>query len=137
MNCSPEPAAPPSPFLLFFRGPDWDRGRTREETEQIMEKVAAWFDGLQRRGAVLGGAPLAREGMRVTGSGRTVSDGPFAESKEVVGGYLVLAAKSLADAAAAARECPTLDFGIDIEVRPMLSECPIAKRLRESALQPA
>jgi hypothetical protein len=128
---------PDAQFLLLFRGPDWDTGRTREETQRIMDKVTAWFDGLQQRGVVRGGAPLARSGQFVTGKSRTVADGPFAESKEVIGGYLLLAVADLASATAIARECPTLDYGIDIEVRPMLDECPIAKRLRESTLPAA
>lgn len=138
MNSSPaNPSAADTPFLLLFRGPDWDEGRTREETERIMEQVKAWFDGLQKRGVVRGGAPLARAGKLVSGTGRMVADGPFAESKEVIGGYLMIAVPDLAAATAIARDCPTLDCGIAIEVRPMLDECPIAKRLREREVLPA
>lgn len=125
------PAAPATQYMLLFRGPDWDTGRTREETQQIMDKVMSWFDGLAKRGIVRGGAPLARAGKLVSGSSRTVADGPFAESKEVVGGYLMVAVDSLEEATAIARACPTLDYGIAVEVRPMLEECPIMKRLRE------
>jgi hypothetical protein len=125
------PAA--SQFMLLFHGPDWDTGRTREETQHIMDKVMTWFDGLNKRGIVRGGAPLARAGKLVSGKSRTVADGPFAESKEVVGGYLLVAVDSLTEATAIARDCPTLDYGISVEVRPMLDECPIATRLREQA----
>ena len=62
---------------------------------------------------------------------REVADGPFTESKEVIGGYLVLQVAVLDEAVAIARQCPTLDFGITVEVRPMLDECPISARLRE------
>lgn len=125
-----------SPYMLFFRGHDWDRGKSREETERIMASVSAWFEDLQRHGVVRGGAPLAREGKFVSGRDRSVADGPFAESKEVVGGYLVVEVDSLETATEIARRCPTLEHGIAIEVRPMLSECPISKRLREQQ-QPA
>jgi hypothetical protein len=121
-------------YLLLFRGPDWDRGKSPEEARGIMDRVMAWFDGLQQRGIVRGGRPLAREGKFVSGESRTVADGPFAESKEVIGGYLVVAVDSLAAATAIARECPTLDHGITIEVRPLLWECPCTKRILE---QPA
>jgi hypothetical protein len=138
MNSTPaHPPAADTPFLLLFRGPDWDEGRTREQTERIMERVKSWFDGLQKRGVVRGGAPLEREGKLVSGTARAVSDGPFAESKEVIGGYLMIAVPDLASATAVARDCPTLDYGIAIEVRPMLDECPIAKRLREREAVPA
>jgi len=122
------------PFMLLFRGHDWDRGKSREETERIMASVGAWFESLQKQGVVRGGHPLAREGKFVSGQERTVADGPFAESKEVVGGYLVVEVDRLETATEIARQCPTLDHGIVIEVRPMLCECPITKRLREQQL---
>jgi hypothetical protein len=138
MNSTPaHPPATDTPFLLLFRGPDWDTGRTREETLRIMEQVKSWFEGLQKRGVVRGGAPLARSGKFVSGSGRDVMDGPFAEAKEVIGGYLMIAVPDLAAATAIARECPTLDCGIAIEVRPMLDECPISQRLRTLETLPA
>ena len=122
--------------MLLFHGPDWDAGRTHAETSRIMEQVRDWFSTLERRGIVRGGAPLARAGRIVSGAGRTVADGPFAESKEVVGGYLTVAVSSLNEATAIARECPTLDYGISIEIRPVLDECPIARRLRAGAALP-
>lgn len=118
--------------MLLFRGPDWDAGLSREQTQQRMDRVMAWMEGLQARGIVRAGNPLAREGIILSGkNAREVADGPFAESKEVIGGYLVLQVAVLDEAVAIARECPTLDFGIQVEVRPMLDECPISARLRE------
>ena len=93
----------------------------------------AWFAGLDKRGIVRGGQPLAREGKVISKSNeRTISDGPFAEAKEVVGGYLIVEVAHLNEAIAIARECPTLDFGIEVEVRPMLDDCPISARLRQN-----
>jgi hypothetical protein len=118
--------------MLLFRGPDWDAGLSREETQQRMDRVMAWFDGLQARGIVRAGNPLARKGVVLSGkNSREVADGPFTESKEVIGGYLVLQVAVLDEAVAIARQCPTLDFGITVEVRPMLDECPISARLLE------
>ena len=75
---------------------------------------------------------MGAEGRMVSGKkGRTVADGPFAESKEAVGGYLLLDAGTLEKAVAIAQSCPTLDFGITIEVRPVLDECPVFKRAKE------
>ena len=121
-----------SHYMLLFRGPDWDRGVSREEILRRMDRVMSWFEGLQQRGIVKAGNPLAHEGRIVSGAGgQAVCDGPFPESKEVIGGYLVIQAADLNEAVDVARKCPTLDFGIDIEVRPMLRECPISARLRE------
>jgi len=64
-----------------------------------------------------------------------VSDGPFAESKETIGGYFLLKVNTLEEAVAIARECPGLPYGIRVEVRPVAGECPIYEELRtESAL---
>ena len=60
-----------------------------------------------------------------------VTDGPFAESKEAVGGFLQIEAATLDEAVAIAKTCPTLEYGITIEVRPVLDECPIFKRVKE------
>ena len=121
-----------SKHILLFKGMDWDLGVSHEETQRRMDRVMAWMDGLQKRGIVVGGSPLAREGRVVSKkTSVTVADGPFAESKEVVGGYLIVQVDKLEEAVSIARDCPTLDFGIEIEVRPMLDDCPIFKRLRE------
>ena len=123
---------PTSEYMLFFRGPDWDKGLSPEELQQRMNKVNAWFEGLQQQGKVKGGQPLGQEGRSISRQkGRPVSDGPFAESKEAIGGYLLLEADDLEEAAAIAKACPTLEYGITIEVRPVLEECPIFQRAKE------
>lgn len=121
-----------SEYMLFFRGPDWDKGLPPGELQQRLDRVMAWFEGLQEQGKVKAGQPLGREGRIVSGGKqRTVADGPFAESKEAVGGYLLLQADDLNEAVAVAKACPTLEYGITIEVRPVLAECPIFQRARE------
>jgi hypothetical protein len=62
-----------------------------------------------------------------------VSDGPFAESKEAIGGYFLLDVATMDEAVAIARECPGLPYGIRVEVRPVAGECPIAADLRVEA----
>jgi len=123
---------PTSEYMLLFRGPHWDKGLSAEELQQIMGRVTAWFERLQQQGKVKGGQPLGNEGRTVSGkNGRTVADGPFAESKEAVGGYLVVLVDDLDEAVAIAKTCPTLEYGITIEVRPVLDECPVFKRANE------
>ena len=61
-------------------------------------------------------------------NGRFVLDGPFAESKEAVGGYLVLQADNLNEAVEIARANPALRYGVSVEVRPIVAECPIFAR---------
>jgi hypothetical protein len=55
-------------------------------------------------------------------------DGPFTETKEAVGGYLVLQADSLGEAVEIARGNPALRYGVSVEVRPILAECPVFAR---------
>jgi hypothetical protein len=103
-----------------------------------MNQVMAWFEGLKQQGIVKAGQPLAPEGRTVSGNkGRAVSDGPFAESKEAVGGYLLLQADSLDEVVAIAKSNPTLAYGVTIEVRPVLEECPIFQRARKQLLSHA
>ena len=122
----------PSDYMLLFRGKQWDRGLSQEELRQAIDRVMAWMEGLKEQGKVKGGQPLGPENKVVSGrNGRTVADGPFAESKEAVGGFLQIEANSLDEAIAIAKTCPTLEYGITIEVRPVLDECPIFKRAKE------
>jgi hypothetical protein len=128
-----------SEYMLLFRGACWDKGLSPEEAQRLMNQVMAWFEGLKERGIVKAGQPLGPEGRTVSGSkGRTaVSDGPFAESKEAVGGYLLLQADSLDEVLAIAKSNPTLAYGVTIEVRPVLEECPIFQRARKQLLSQA
>jgi hypothetical protein len=62
-----------------------------------------------------------------------VADGPFAESKEAIGGYFLLQVKSLDEAVAIAKDCPGLAYGAVVEVRPVAEECPVAEEARAEA----
>ena len=119
-------------YLLLFRGPEWDKGLSDEELQEVLGRVMGWFDGVSKAGKVKGGQPLARSGKIVSGkNGRVVADGPFAESKEVIGGYLMLDVETLDEALAIAKSFPCLQYDISVEVRPLLAECPCFKRARE------
>jgi hypothetical protein len=127
-----------SEYLLLFRGECWDKGLSPEQLQRVMNQVMAWFEGLKAQGRVKGGQALAPTGSCVSRrKGQPVADGPFAESKEGVGGYLLLEAESLEEAVAAAKSNPTLEYGITIEVRPVLEECPIFERARKQKLSAA
>src|SRR2546427_4681135 len=66
-----------------------------------------------------GGDPLEAGGKQVKGKKKTVVDGPFAEAKDLVGGYLLVTAENLDDAAELARGCPILEVEGSVEVRPI------------------
>ncbi|HTI72049.1 MAG TPA: YciI family protein [Candidatus Limnocylindria bacterium] len=123
---------PASEYIFLFRGVHWDKGLSPEQLQHVMGQLVGWFDALHQQGKVKSGHPLGDESTTVEGRrGRMIADGPFVESKEAVGGYLVVQAKDLEDAVAIARSCPNLDYGTSIEVRPLLEECPVFRRAKE------
>ena len=110
-----------SEYLLLGRGTHWDKGLSSEEIQKIMSRANAWFDRLTSQGKAKAGQPLANEGKIVSGkNGRIVTDGPFAESKEAVAGYVLLQVGDLDEALEIAKEWPLLEIhGVSIEVRPV------------------
>ena len=117
-------------YLLIFRSTDWYTGLSPEQMQQIADNWMAWFNRLKEEGKCVGGNPLEREGKIVSGKARVVSDGPFAESKETIGGYFLLKVASMDEAIAIAQQCPGLPHGIRVEVRPIAGECPMAMEAR-------
>ncbi len=90
-----------------------------DELARIMAQFKIWMDGIVARGEF-----VATNGLQFTGrvvrTGGMVKDGPFAEAKEVVGGYIVVAARDLDHATEIARGCPGLrQPGTTVEVRPI------------------
>src|SRR5690348_9404811 len=109
-----------SEFLLLFHGSAWYNKLSPEELQNAMNEFKAWFDKLSQQGKLKGAQPLARDGAIVSGkSGRVLADGPYAESKEAIGGYFLLAVDSLEEAIAVAKEGPMLQYGVTVEVRPV------------------
>lgn len=124
--------------MLIFRSTDWYKGLSPEEMKQVSDRWMDWFNRLKAEGRAVAGDPLERVGRIVSGkNGRIVSDGPFAESKETIGGYFLLKVGTLEEAVEIAQECPGLDYGIRVEVRPVAGECPMVQEVREHAAAPA
>jgi hypothetical protein len=122
-----------SEFMLLFRGEGWDKGLSPEEVQQVMDKVTAWFEGLKARGIMKGARPLERAGKIVSGRGaRIVADGPFAESKEAVGGYLIVEVADMAAAVAIAKSCPKIDYGMAVEVRPLMPDLLSTEHIKDA-----
>ncbi len=118
-------------YLLLFRGSQWDKGLSPEQLQKSMDQFMGWFERLKEQGKVKGGQPLERTGKLVSGkNGRNVADGPFAESKEAIGGYFLLEVSSLDEAVAIAKECPILEYGSTVEVRPVAEVCPTMEKLQ-------
>lgn len=121
-----------SEYLLLFRGGSWDRSLSPAELQNAMSGFLAWFERLSTEGTLKAGQPLMDDARIVSGkNGRNVADGPFAESKEAVGGYFLIEAASLDAAVAVAQQCPILEHGAEVEVRPIAADCPTLQRVRQ------
>lgn len=118
MNSTTAPAS--SDFLLLSRG-QWDKGADKAEIEAAIDKFYTWYAAHIEAGRFKPGSRLTRDAALVSRDGiRT--DGPFAEGKEVIGGYWIIVAESLEAAAALAAESAVLAHGIRYEIRPLESE---------------
>jgi hypothetical protein len=116
-------------YMLIFRGTDWHVHLSPEETQQAVGRMMTWFNDLRSRGIATGGRPLEATGKLISGkNGRVVADGPFAESKEAIGGYFMLQVDSLDEAVTIGKDCPMLEYGGQVEVRPLLDVCPLSKQ---------
>lgn len=105
-------------FTFFYRGRELDS--SPEQIQKTMEAWTAWFKGLNARGHLKDfGAPLEPKGKVVRGKQKTVTDGPFAEAKDAVGGYSLIMARDLAEATELSKGCPILEVGGSVEVRPI------------------
>ena len=104
--------------MLLFRGTHWDKALSPEEIQVVMDRWTAWFERLSQQGKAKAGQPLTNAGKVVSGNkGRSVADGPFAESKEAIAGYIFLQVNDLHEAVGIAQECPGLEYGMSVEVR--------------------
>ena len=107
-----------SEFTFLFRGRQ--ASASPEQMQKQMEKWMAWFKVLGAQGAIKDpGHPLEPTGKVIRGEQKIVSDGPYAEAKDIIGGYTLIEANDLAHAVEISKGCPILDVGGSVEVRPV------------------
>jgi hypothetical protein len=124
-------------YLLLLSGKEWYKGLSPEKLQEAALQFKAWYDKLGEQGRIKGGQALVRAGATISAkNGKTVvADGPFAESKEAIGGFLLLQADTLEEAIAIAKTNPALAQGATIEVRPVAEECPMQSYLRQHSAE--
>ena len=114
-----------SEYVLLYRTTSEARNEamgTPEKARESMLKWRAWTDDMARKGCLKSvGLPLQPAGRVVRGPRKAVIDGPYAETKEIVGGFSIIEARDFAHAAEIAAGCPILDGGGSVEVRPVLA----------------
>jgi len=107
-----------SEFLFLYRSAA-PQG-SPEQLQKTMQKWSAWMKELTEKGHLTSeGHPLERTGKLVQGKQKTVTDGPFAEAKDAIGGYSLVEARDLAHAVELAKGCPTFETDGAVEVRPI------------------
>jgi hypothetical protein len=110
-----------SEYLAICRSVSWEETKSPEDIRNAVKQIYAWFERLIDEGKMKSGHQLAPEGKILSGR-KGVTDGPFAESKEVIAGYWSIYADSLEEAVEIAKGNPGLGYGQTIEVRPILPE---------------
>jgi len=126
-------AADRRPHLLIFRNrvPDPQEELTSLQRTELVRQWNDWVEGLMAQGKMLSGHPLEKAGSVISGKqGERTTDGPYAEAKEAVAGYLFLTTRDFAEAQAIARQCPSLPYGLSVEVRPVAAFSPVLPDLR-------
>jgi hypothetical protein len=104
-------------LFVYRRGKDAADNITPEGMQLRMQKWREWIDkGVQNGWLLEPGDGLTQEG-RVIKAPKIVTDGPFVESKEIVGGFSIVQAETIDEAVELAASCPVLLFGASVEVR--------------------
>ncbi len=106
-------------FLFVFRNDFKSMPATSspEEMQAVMKLWMDWIGGIAAQNKLADrGNRLGSEG-RVVGNGGVVTDGPYTEIKELIGGYIMVKTDSFDDAAELAKGCPILKMGGNVEIR--------------------
>lgn len=123
---NPNPSAAPgvpsgqAEFLVISRG-QWDADAPKEGIEAAIDEFYAWLMRNIEAGRMKMGSRLHHSRAVVSREG-TVTDGPYGETKEIIGGYWFIVAPDLAAAAALAAENPCIQYGLSFEIRPLEAE---------------
>jgi hypothetical protein len=104
-------------YMLLFRGGLDFTSASPELLQQSMMKWMTWMDGLKADGTYLGGERLTHTGAVLSGPQKQLSDGPYAEGKEVVGGFIAIKANDLPHAIEIAKGCPIFEYDGSTEIQ--------------------
>ncbi len=106
-------------FMLIFHG-DSHAIQSPEAMQANMGKWMAWVEKLKKTNQYLAGDPLLPGGKLISGKNKNVTDGPYTEGKEVVGGYFIIEAADINEAVEVSKDCPDFDLGSSVQVRQVL-----------------
>ena len=107
-------------YMLLFRNEKMEQTPSAEQMKIAMQQWQSWISGIAKEGKYSGTNRLLSEGKTLK-PGNIITDGPYLEAKEMVGGYLVIKAGSLDEAVKMAQSCPNLLYGGKVEVRAVMT----------------
>ncbi|HEX9272269.1 MAG TPA: YciI family protein [Candidatus Binatia bacterium] len=112
-----------SKFMYLFRSnPTAYQSLSPEQMQQTLKKWMDWKDTLEKSGHIKQfGERLDGTGKVVRGKSKTVTDGPYIEVKDFIGGYMLVEAKDIDQAVELAKGCPVLESDGTVEIRPFVS----------------
>ena len=106
--------------MLLFRGSDvYQPAQSPESLQALKQKMIHWLTDLSKKGVHVASEPLQTTGKQVSGTKKTVTDGPFGEAKEIIGGCTIVQANDIHEAVEIAKGCPILESNATVEVRPI------------------
>lgn len=105
-----------SDFMYLFRGGETPTA-SPDKMQAQMNKWMTWIGRLKEQNKYVAGEPLQAGGKVISGAKKIITDGPFAEGKEIVGGFFIIKAKSLDEAVEMSQDCPIFETGGSVEVR--------------------
>jgi hypothetical protein len=110
-------------FMYLFRGGENHayNAKDSEAARKNMQAWMTWMEDLGKKGILVGGEPLQPVGKQINGYKKVVTDGPFVEAKEMVGGFLIVNAKDIEEAVEISKGCPIFEENGRLEVRPVQS----------------
>jgi hypothetical protein len=105
-------------FILLFRGSDvYQKDQSPEALQQLTVKMIDWVTKLVKNGLHVSSEKFQQSGKQVNGTKHTVTDKPFGEAKDVIGGCTIVRARNIGEAVEIARSCPILETNANIEIR--------------------
>ena len=107
-------------YMMIFRN-EKKEGQvpSAEQMQAMMKQWQNWIGNIAKQGRYAGTNRLLPEGKTIKPN-KIISDGPYMEVKEMIGGYLIVKAKSLDEAVEMAQSCPNLTYGGNVEVRSVM-----------------
>lgn len=105
-------------YLLIMRHEDGGKIASPEQMQVWMKQTMDWINGIAEKGKFVSGTGLPFDDARVVHHNKTVTNGPFGDIKETIGGYIIVQAETPDEAADLAKGCPVLQGeGNTVEVR--------------------